>query len=146
MIFDAQGLKAQGVEGGWAIGIHDIVRFRDLDSYGHVNNVVFHSWFEDVRVMFFEAIGFEITKRQPAMFVVRAADISFDRQLHFKAKYWVLTKPTKIGNSSLQLDYVVRNDGADVVSGTTALVLSDLQKGQSVPIPDQLRDEISAYL
>ena len=146
MILDREALKAEGVEGNWALGIRDVVRYRDLDTYNHVNNVVYHSWFEDVRVMFLERAMLKGRGEEGVMPVMRTADITFDQQLFSGAAYLVLVKPIKIGNSSFVLGYEVRSEGQVVVAGSSVIVMSDLKAGKSVPLSDEQRASIEAYL
>ena len=146
MILNSAELAANGVEGNWAFGFKDTVRFRDLDSYNHVNNVVYHSWFEDIRVLFFEELNLKVTNQSDIMFVMRAADISFNEQMAFGDTYHVLMRPVKLGNSSFTIEYAVQRDGSDVVTGSSVVVLSDIKAGAAVSIPDDARQRISAYL
>ncbi|MEM7241755.1 MAG: thioesterase family protein [Pseudomonadota bacterium] len=145
MILDRAALEAKGVK-GWALGFEDTVRYRDLDTYNHVNNVVFHSWFEDIRVMFLEYLDLKLQEENTAMPVMRTADISFDRQLLPGAKFMVLTKPKRIGTSSFTLAYQVQSEGIAVVQGSSVIVMSDLAAGKPVALTEKQRQAISAYL
>ena len=145
MILDRAALEAKGIE-GWAFGFEDVVRYRDLDTYNHVNNVVYHSWFEDIRVMFFDYLDLKLQEENDAMPVMRTADISFDRQMLAGASFTVLTKPTRIGNSSFNLAYQVRVGDEVMVEGNSVIVMSDLAAGKAVPLTDKQRETIAAYL
>ena len=107
MILDRAALEVRGIE-GWAFGFEDVVRYRDLDTYNHVNNVVHHSWFEDIRVMFFDYLDLKLQEENEALPVMRTADISFNKQMWAGARFVVLTKPTKIECASIPTNPAAR--------------------------------------
>ena len=41
----------------WPVTIELPVQWGELDSFGHVNNVVFLRWFESARIAYFERCG-----------------------------------------------------------------------------------------
>ena len=145
MILDRAALVAKGIN-DWAFGFADVVRYRDLDTYNHVNNVVYHSWFEDIRVMFFDHLDLNRHSQNDALPVMRTADISFNKQILAGADYMVLTRPTKIGNSSFVLAYQVRCENEVMVEGNSVIVMSDLAAGKAVPLTANQRERIGAYL
>ena len=58
MILGQEQLALAGVGTEWVMGLLDTVRFADLDPYNHVNNKVYHTWFENLRVSYMAQSGF----------------------------------------------------------------------------------------
>jgi 4-hydroxybenzoyl-CoA thioesterase len=52
----------------------------------------------------------------------------------------------KLGGASLGLAYSVRGEDGERLSARSVIVLTDLDGGKAVPIPDELRAALSQYL
>ncbi|HKU09847.1 acyl-CoA thioesterase [Sinomonas sp.] len=136
------------------------LRFGDVDSYGHVNNVRFLQFLEDARVHWlreplpagvacadgegrmvdfvtaenFTLVGrHEIEYLQPLLY--RPAPIGVN--------LWV----TRIGGSSFDLGYsVTERDGSSTYAyAATSMVLVSRSTGRPVRLPAELREAFSEY-
>ena len=52
----------------------------------------------------------------------------------------------KLGNASLGLQYTIRGDDGERLFAKSTIVLTDLDTGQAVPIPDDMRAALAPYL
>ena len=66
MIWDKNKILASGIKGDWVLGLHDFVRYSDLDTYDHVNNKIYHTWFENLRIIYLIKSGFDFTNKKNA--------------------------------------------------------------------------------
>jgi acyl-CoA thioester hydrolase len=136
------------------------LRFGDVDSYGHVNNVRFLQFLEDARVHWlreplrsahredhgartladlvtpenFTLVGrHEIEYLAPLMY--RREPVAVD--------LWV----TRVGGSSFDLGYTVIDpeDGAVCANCSTSMVLVSRATGRPVRLPEAMREEFAHF-
>jgi acyl-CoA thioester hydrolase len=101
------------------------VRWSDLDSYGHVNNVKFYDYLQEARIaLVAEALGLSIDARRGEAWAVARQDLEYLRPLDFRvAPYEVATGVTAIGNRSITLSVELRDPSAPMVYATARTVL-----------------------
>ena len=128
------------------------VRWSDLDSYGHVNNVKFFDYVQEGRIAFSEAVTSEMARTRGQgtadyLWMVVRQDVDYVTQLEFRMEpYKVATGVANIGTTSMSFCSEVR-DGAGVVyaRAATTVVCAD-QQGRPAPIPDAWRGVLEPYL
>lgn len=116
------------------------VRWSDLDSYGHVNNVKFYDYLQEARV---DLLGDAWSSDQVVMLLVRQ-DVDYVRPMDFMiSPYSVELRVTAIGTSSMTVAGLI-SDAAGVVyaRGRSVVVCAD-QSGRPVAVPDRLRRALS---
>ena len=113
----------------------------DLDENGHVNNVVYVQWMQDVAILHFDALGgVEAMQGAGGAWVARSHKIEY-------------LKPAFAGETILALTWVancrrVRSlrryrflreaDGATLAEGETDWVFVDVASGRPRSIPDEI--------
>jgi acyl-CoA thioester hydrolase len=125
-----------------------VMRFRDIDAMGHVNNAVYFTYFEHGRWRFFysesqkdQFPGLSFILAHVRCDYLRPLTLEKDPVLHM----WILD----IGNKSFSFHYQLseRSDPSVVyATGKSVQVLFDYQKNVSVPLTDLLKTRLSAYL
>ncbi|WP_026555103.1 acyl-CoA thioesterase [Arthrobacter sp. 35W] len=137
------------------------IRFGDIDSYGHVNNVVYLQYLEDARVQlthtaladaagagaephhsFYELVG-------PELFIlVGRHEIEYLLPLQFRptpvfVNIWV----TKVGGSSFEFGYsVAEADGGTIYAlAATSMVLVNRSTGRPVRLTDAQRHALETW-
>jgi acyl-CoA thioester hydrolase len=123
----------------------EVVRFRDLDSLGHVNNAVYLTYFESARI----AYWLHTTKRTglgALDMILARAEIDFRSPLAYGESVEISVGATSLGRSSfvLESDMHERASGRLVAGSRKVLVYFDYAAGKSAPIPDGLRALILA--
>lgn len=117
------------------------VRYRDLDTMGHVNNAVYVTYFEEARAAYVrEALpeyDFEDTP-----FVIANLECSFERSITTEERVTVEVHPAELGRTSLTLAYELSADGELAATGRTVQVFVDEETREPAPIPDRLRERI----
>jgi acyl-CoA thioester hydrolase len=128
--------------------IHEIeVRFRDIDSMGHVNNAVFLTYFEEGRKIFLRDV-LNIVDPKDYPFILAHIDCDF-------------LKPVKLGDSPLlevwigeireksfafKYRIVERSEETAVYGkGESVMVLFDYKENKSIPVPKDFLEKILAY-
>jgi len=115
------------------------VRFRDLDSLGHVNNAVYATYLEQARIAFLEPIG----ATQPDMILARL-EIDFRAQVGLGDDVEVEVRPAGVGTKSFSLHYTVRVGECIVAEAKSVLVAYDYAKERSVEVPARWREALAA--
>lgn len=123
-------------------------RWRDMDAMGHVNSAVYFTYFEIVRMWYFEQIGLNDLKVHgkvgPA--VVSQA-CNYREQVFHPAVLDAGIRSTKIGTKSFTVEYEFYFEGTDrlVCDGNTVMVWVDYSAAKAIPVPAVLREGILAF-
>ena len=139
MILVREQLADVGVSGDWVMGLLDFVRYSDLDNYNHVNNKVYHAWFENLRVCYLQESGFDFSDKTAPMPVVRTANIEYVAPMFMGEDYITVIRCSKLGRTSFDLDYAVFVEGEIRAQGQTRIVMADLEASKPVPVADDIR-------
>ncbi len=122
-----------------------IIRWGDMDSFGHVNNAVYFTFCESARIAYFDAVGVEAARVPPSHGPVLAqASLNFRSQVRYPASLEACARATRIGNRSFSLDYAIfdQSDQTIVAEGTSVIAWIDYAVGRSVPLPEVLIERI----
>jgi acyl-CoA thioester hydrolase len=110
------------------------VRFRDCDSMGHMNNSVFSTFLEEARI---DVLG------GLASFILARVEIDFRAELRAGDEVEVRTRCSRIGTKSLELEHELHARGLLAAEAKSILVGYDYERGQSVPLPDEVRARLA---
>ncbi|MGD9943333.1 MAG: acyl-CoA thioesterase [Burkholderiaceae bacterium] len=117
------------------------IRWGDMDAMGHVNNTVYFRYMEQLRIAWFDAMGFQRDPGGEGLVVVETG-CSFRRELRYPGTVLLRQHVDEIGRSSLRT-YVElsRTDDPQTLyaSGTATLVWVDHRQKRSVAWPDTMR-------
>ena len=115
-----------------------------MDAYGHVNNTVYFRYAEQARVEYLEQLGFTVLPRGTAPVIINAA-CTFLIPINYPGVVEVKMFCGQPGRSSVQTHYEMRRQGDETLcaTGDSKIVWMDAQTGKSVPIPDNLRAELT---
>ena len=122
-----------------------IVRWGDMDFYGHVNNTVYVRYFEQARVEWLEQAGFVVSPEADTGAVIINASCTFLIPVNYPATVRVMVYAGEAGRSSVMTWYelFVEGDERLFAEGAAKVVWMDPRTGKSVPIPDALRHAVS---
>lgn len=126
------------------------VRFRDIDSMGHVNNAVYLTYFEEGRKEFVREV-FGIVDPGDYNFILAHIRCDFVKPIRIsdavRLEIWV----GEIGRK--RFDFIYRVIGADAkneepevyAKGSSVQVYFDYAKNTTLPIPDLVREKLAEY-
>lgn len=122
------------------------VRFDDLDSYGHVNNVTFVEYLQEARIDFAQRHLTDVGSLQEGMAVAGLA-VDYLTPVPFRTEplrvhVWV----TRIGTSSLDIAGEVRDDDHVYARASTTLVGFDIDTQQSRSLTTAERAAMEPFL
>ncbi|NBE98738.1 acyl-CoA thioesterase [Nonomuraea sp. KC401] len=119
------------------------MRFADVDSQGHVNNVRFLDYLEDARFGMFHIDPHNAGDQPFKGLVVTRHEIDYRRPLGFRAEpVRVETWVTEIRPVRFTLAYEVRDDDAVYVTAKSVLAAYDVERAA----PRRLSESELAYL
>jgi acyl-CoA thioester hydrolase len=115
------------------------VRWGDMDAEGHVNNSGFFRFMEETRMRWISAMGMPTTPPHPVIVLLNAA-CHYTRSLEYPATVEVALAAGRVGRTSVQTHYTLRQVEADAVcaEGYATLVWYDMQGRKAVPLPQQI--------
>jgi len=125
------------------------VRWSDLDSYGHVNNVRFLTYVGEARVALNRGLITDaLAVGSASMLMIVRQDMRYVAQLEHRLEpYLVRTAFAKVGRSSITFAHEIVDplaDGAVIARSTAVLVHADAS-GRPTPVPDAVRDAATRW-
>ena len=118
----------------WPFVVRERVRFRDVDSFGHVNNAVYSTYLEQARLDALGGLGSVILAR---------VEIDFRAEVNVGEEVEVRSRCTRIGTKSVELEHEILANGRLAAEAKSVLVGFDYERRVSAPIPDQLKERLS---
>jgi acyl-CoA thioester hydrolase len=122
------------------------VRFSDLDILGHVNNVIYLSYFEMARIHYFTAlVGPKWDWLKEGVVLVKN-DVEYHIPILLHDEPCIFLFVKNIGNKSFSLGYkIMINDKLHTTGGST-LVCFDSTIQQAITIPTIMREGLSTLI
>ncbi|MGI5164351.1 acyl-CoA thioesterase [Spirillospora sp. CA-253888] len=123
------------------------IRFGDIDSQGHVNNVKFLGYLEDARLEMFHGDPVRKGEEPVRGMVIARHEIDYRRPLlptvyPIRVETWV----TEARAASFKLAYEVRDDEQVFATATSTLVAFDVDNNRLRRFTPQEREFIGRYL
>jgi len=125
------------------------IRFRDLDSLGHVNNAVYHSYIEQARIDYFnEVIGRRHNWQEFGVLLART-EINYRSPILLEDELHGRMACSRMGTKSMDVSFqlIVRRETQEVrvAEGVTVLVCFDHVKQETARIPDRWRQQFEDF-
>lgn len=117
-------------------------RWMDNDTYGHVNNVAYYSYFDTlVNSYLIECAKFDIHQDKVVGFVV-ASSCDYYSPISFPDRIEAALRINALGNRSVEYGVAIFKQGEPTASasGCFTHVFVDRELGRSVSIPEHIRD------
>ncbi len=122
------------------------VRWGDMDSFGHVNNVQYFRYGESARIAYFDALAAEHPDFWNGSGIILASmSCDFLAQLHYPAELEIGSRVTRLGRSSLDMSTAIFHDGKLAAALRGVLAWFDYSAQKTVPIPESVRAAIRAH-
>ena len=113
-----------------------------IDENGHVNNVMYVQWMQDIAVEHYASIGGVAAQGENATWVVREHRIeyllpAFENE-EMEIKTWV--ENIRRVRSLRRYEFVRKSDGKVLVKGETDWVFVDTKTGRPLAIPQEVEN------
>ena len=117
-----------------------LFRSSAIDENGHVNNVAYVQWMQDIAVEHYESIGGIKAQGSHATWVVREHKIEYLLPAFAGEEIEIRTWIENIHRvrSLRKYEFVRKSDGKILVKGETGWVFVDVKSGKPLAIPDEV--------
>lgn len=117
---------------------------QDVDALGHISNIAYVRWIQDVAVAHSAAVGFEPEQylQRGSVFVVRKHEVEYLRSAKGGDEIELITFVASFrGAQSERHTRIVRlSDGQELVRAVTTWVYVSMESGRPRRIPVELQD------
>ena len=117
----------------------ETVRFRDLDSMGHVNNAVFLTYLEEARIAFLFGRG-----ATTESLIVARVEIDYRSPVRLGEIVAVGVRCSRLGTKSFDLEYELRVDDRLVAEARSVQVFYDYERREATELPADWRQALTA--
>ena len=123
-------------------------RWMDNDMFGHINNVVYYSFFDTAVTHFLIETGILRLKNNPIVFYVVHTSCNFITSLSYPEEIEAGIMLKKIGKTSITYGVSVFKKGtiSAAAYGEFIHVLVDRNSNKATPIPDDIRHKIKSLM
>jgi len=123
-------------------------RWKDNDVFGHVNNVVYYSFFDTAVTRFLLERGIIDTEASPLITVVAETTCRYRRELAFPDQVTVGLRAAHLGRSSVRYELAIfRNDEDEAAAeGHFVHVFVGRDSMRPQPIPEAARAALAELL
>ncbi|HBO16010.1 MAG TPA: thioesterase [Porticoccaceae bacterium] len=123
-------------------------RWMDNDSYGHVNNVTYYSYFDTVTNHYLVKHGDLNIQTSPIVGFVVASSCEYVAPISFPDVIDAALRVDRLGNSSVQYGVAIFKEGQSQAAayGTFTHVFVERETNQSVLIPPTLRAALMSLI
>ncbi len=113
-------------------------RWKDMDSFGHVNNAVFLTYVEDARISFFKRWRLDDRKRSIIMVSVK---MDYHQQVGHPSSLMVGQRIARIGKTSfdIQTAIFIEDDPIPAASAVITCVCFDYEQNKSVSVYPEIK-------
>lgn len=135
-----------GASGRYPLSVPIEVRFRDMDSMGHVNNAVFFTYFENARIAYWRAVP-AIRSRKSLDYILARAECDFRSPATVEDDLACQIRVGSFGRSSFTFEYLLSDErtGRVVAEGRTVQAVYDYAEKRTRPLDPALRAAIEEF-
>mgnify|MGYP000259311976 FL=1 len=117
----------------------------DMDSFQHVNNVIYFRYFESARIQYFEAVGLmDIVEQLGVGPILGSTSCRYRTPLTYPDTVYVGAKITEMHEKRFTMEYLIVSEQhpETVAEGSGVVICYNYQKNQSTQIPEVLHHAI----
>jgi acyl-CoA thioester hydrolase len=131
---------------GYPVVVEQAVAWGEMDSYRHVNNVVYFRYFENARLEYFRRLDWTALEKQTGVGPILAStNAKFRKALSYPDTIWIGASIVSILDDRLIMRHriVSQKLNALATEGEGTIVTFHYERGEKVPVPDELRRRIN---
>ena len=132
---------------GFPVVIELPVAWGEMDSYRHVNNVVYFRYFENARLEYFRRLDWFAFERDTGVGPILAAtQARFRKPLTYPDTISVGARVSTLGEDRFTMEYRIVSHAQNAVTteGDCTVVTYNYQTDRKSPVPDEIRRRIEA--
>ncbi|HTU16750.1 MAG TPA: thioesterase family protein [Gemmataceae bacterium] len=132
---------------GYPVVVRQEVVWGEMDSYRHVNNVVYFRYFENARLEYFRRLDWPAFEAETGIGPILAAtQARFRRALTYPDTIAITARLGALGEDRFTLEHRIfsKQLGDMATEGQGTVVAFHYERGSKVPLPEELRRRIAA--
>jgi acyl-CoA thioester hydrolase len=132
---------------GYAVVVEQAVAWGEMDAYQHVNNVVYFRYFENSRLEYFRRLDWLAMQNDTGVGPILASTHArFRKPLTYPDEILIGARISEVAQDRLRMEHCIvsRRLGAVTTEGEGVIVTFDYARGAKAPVPDELRQRITA--
>lgn len=130
---------------GFPVVVELPVVWGEMDSFAHVNNVVYLRYFESARIAYLDRIGYLETVKTSGMGpILASARCDFRKPLTFPDKVFVGIKVSEMSTDRFLMQFRIVSEKLRKIAaeGDGLIVSYNYREGRKAPIPEDVRKKI----
>jgi acyl-CoA thioester hydrolase len=143
IMIDEEFLMGFADPASMAFWAEDKVRYKDLDTNGHINNAVYPVFMETARVEFRASMMARLPDDHFGSWVIGTAAIKFLKPGHYPGNVRVGIAPQHVGRTSFTLGYGIFQAGTCIAVAGARSVQLDRDTGLPAPLPEAFRSAMT---
>jgi acyl-CoA thioester hydrolase len=131
---------------GFPVVVEQAVAWGDMDSYQHVNNVVYFRYFENARLEYFRRLDWFAYEKETGIGPILAStQCRFRRALTYPDTIRIGARVVTIDDDRFAFEYrlVTERLGSIAAEGQGVIVTYHYARGEKVAVPEELRRRIN---
>src|SRR5438874_2239532 len=131
---------------GFPVVVEQAVAWGDMDSYRHVNNVVYFRYFENARLEYFRRMDWFTYQNETGIGPILAStQCRFRRALTYPDTIRIGARVVTVETDRFTIDYRIVSErlGSIAADGQGVIVTFHYPRGEKVTMPDELRRRIA---
>jgi acyl-CoA thioester hydrolase len=131
---------------GFPVVVEQAVVWGDMDSYRHVNNVVYFRYFENARLEYFRRLDwFEFEKETGIGPILASTQCRFRKALTYPDTIRIGARVVSVDTDRMTYEYRLVSEklGAVAADGQGVIVTYHYARGEKTVVPDELRRRIA---
>jgi acyl-CoA thioester hydrolase len=132
---------------GFPVIVEQAVVWGDMDSYGHVNNVVYFRYFENARLEYIRRLDWFALENDTGVGpILSATQARFRRALTYPDTIFIGARLLNLEADRFHLEHQIASQvqGEIVTLGQGTIVTYHYQDSKKVPVPEELKRRILA--
>ena len=130
----------------YPVVIEQAVVWGDMDSYQHVNNVVYFRYFENARLEYFRRLDwFKFEEQTGIGPILGFTQARFRRPLTYPDIIRIAARVSEVGDDRLTMEHIIVSQQLQAVAteGKSTIVTFNYGASSKVPVPEELRRRIA---
>jgi len=126
---------------GYPVVVEIPVAWGEMDSFQHVNNVVYFRYFESARIAYSEKLGLIRYKEETGIGpILGSTSCKYKLPLTYPDTLSVGARITSSGEDRFSMQYVIvsHRQGKIAAEGDAVIVMYDYGEGKKTAIPDEI--------
>ena len=130
---------------GYPVVVEIPVAWGDMDSFQHVNNVVYFRYFESARIAYSEKVGLQEYKKKTGIGpILGSTSCKYKLPLTYPDTVSVGAKITEMEEDRFTMKYVIVSHRHQKIAaeGDGVIVMYNYLEGKKTSMPDEIRRQI----